>query len=474
MAQIALPGGIPQGPTLAEGFSKGLQQGIGTGISILQFQQQRKQNQQALVMEREKLNAAKTKRQFGQFKLATELLGSDIALNKKLGGEIAYGVIKNNKEMQNLLGVDVEAFNLEEFLTTVTPEVSDAFNKNNAKDLKAVEKGEMSELSFITNFTARLSELPVDDESKKPLQEQAMKTLEDLGAEERNMLARERKGKDLTSELDIKRQGKLSDISAGTAVVPEKQISPELRLSQDIRGLSEGAQKTTLQNILERKGQGAQRTFRVNPDGTMEIIEGEDLGVGFKAQQEKQMQSLYAAQGAVEGLSQEIAGLAKEGDVIGAVGTMQRKIDSFFEQTAAGTRVLMGGEQATPEQLTNPEFYDDVFKGNAAKSAAYKTTALKLGFIIAKINNPDGKISDQDVKLALRESGTDTGSMKQLTASLQQLRKNIQIVVSSTERAMGRKVTTYEAQDIPQEEIDYEKMSLEELEALRSKLLKGE
>ena len=224
MAQIALPGGIPQGPTLAEGFSKGLQQGIGTGMSILQFQQQRKQNQQALVMAREKLDATKIKRQFGQFKLATELLGSDIALNKKLGGEIAYGVIKNNKEMQALLGVDVGAFNLEEFLTTVTPEVSDTFNKNNAKDLKAVEKGEMSELSFVTNFTARLSELPVDDESKKPLQEQAMKTLEDLGAEERNILARERKGKDLTSELDIKRQGKLSDISAGVLTTPAQDI----------------------------------------------------------------------------------------------------------------------------------------------------------------------------------------------------------------------------------------------------------
>lgn len=110
--------------------------------------------------------------------------------------------------------------------------------------------------------------------------------------------------------------------------------------------------------------------------------------------------------------------------VIGGLGKAQSKLDSWSNQLSAlatklGGTAELNGYIVKDSKLLDPNKYKfDSLAPDARKSAQTKSLLVKLGYSIARTNNPDGRISDADVQLAIDSLGGSTGSPQQLHAVL--------------------------------------------------------
>ncbi len=138
---------------------------------------------------------------------------------------------------------------------------------------------------------------------------------------------------------------------------------------------------------------------------------------------------------------QDIVG--QDPSVIGAVGKAQRFIDSASAQLMTASKMAGGssivkGRIGNDSQLLNPNEYDfRSFAPGATKSAQVKSLLVKLAYLRARTNDPQGRLSKEDVEMALSEIGGATGSPAQMNAVLNMIADNVQ-----TEYALRYEVLT--------------------------------
>jgi hypothetical protein len=118
--------------------------------------------------------------------------------------------------------------------------------------------------------------------------------------------------------------------------------------------------------------------------------------------------------------------------IIGIVGKGQKLINRAAEQMVAASKVFTGrkaivkGKPAKESELLNPSNYGMTGFGEAAgKSAAFKSTVIRLAYTMARAQDPGGRLSDRDVQTAIDQIGGNQGSLTQLKSTLAQTRKNI-------------------------------------------------
>lgn len=123
---------------------------------------------------------------------------------------------------------------------------------------------------------------------------------------------------------------------------------------------------------------------------------------------------------------QDIVG--NNASVIGTLGKAQSKLDSISEQLSALATKLGGtaelkGTIVTDKRLTNPDNYKFTsLSPDAQKSAQTKSLMTKLGYAVARSQNPDGRISDADVQNGIDQLGGTIGSPAQMHAVLNKIK----------------------------------------------------
>ena len=158
--------------------------------------------------------------------------------------------------------------------------------------------------------------------------------------------------------------------------------------------------------------------------------------------QKKEFQDLRAQEVAtrdVLSLADELERAAtQDPTILGMVGTSQRTIDRIANQMVAtakvlGGKALLNGKEVNEIELLNPEHYNLTGFGEAAaKSAGFRSTVLRLAYTIARAAEPgSGRFSDRDVQNAIDQIAGNQGSLSQLKAALNAVRRNTIISYSN-------------------------------------------
>ena len=171
----------------------------------------------------------------------------------------------------------------------------------------------------------------------------------------------------------------------------------------------------------------------ISPDGTIEFTKGplesaEDI-------QKKEFAELRESEAAVRDvvfLTQQLESQIKENPtIIGFVGGSQRFINSTVNQMTLTAQVLGGtaivdGKEASEISLLNPEIYNiPSFSGSAKQGAAFKSTVVRLSYILARAQEPGGRLSDRDIQSGIDQLGAGSGSPGQILSAIKTVRKNV-------------------------------------------------
>uniref|UniRef100_A0A6M3J175 Uncharacterized protein n=1 Tax=viral metagenome TaxID=1070528 RepID=A0A6M3J175_9ZZZZ len=122
--------------------------------------------------------------------------------------------------------------------------------------------------------------------------------------------------------------------------------------------------------------------------------------------------------------------VAEDPTIIGLTGKMQRAIDRVSNQTALMTRAMGPLDKAiannAKEQIERiTKKYDfSKFGPSAARSAGFRSTAIRLAYVNAKALDPGGRLSKDDIQLSLDALASTQGSPGQLNAAMDVLIKN--------------------------------------------------
>ena len=251
----------------------------------------------------------------------------------------------------------------------------------------------------------------------------------------------------ISGERSRQTQLEIAGIRAGAKT---GTISPESRLINEINAAPAGsARRELLTTALKKK---------VAPSGQVIEIDAEsgDVTIGPSSvleqrQSVKNEQKLSESETSVRNviaLADTVADLAgSDSTTIGIVGGIQRFVDTTVQQVRAASKVATRGlaeinGKTVPEQkLFDISMYDfGGFAKDAAKSARLKTTALRLAYLVARQQDPSGRLSDKDVQNALDQIGVKSGSIVQMTASLDQVKQNA-IATFANEFRQGRECT---------------------------------
>lgn len=152
--------------------------------------------------------------------------------------------------------------------------------------------------------------------------------------------------------------------------------------------------------------------------------------------QKKEFEELRNQQEVTENvlnLADELESMAtKDPTILGLVGAGQRSINRTAEQVAAAATVMakfkpeIDGRPTTESEMMNPKHYSfNAFDESSASSAAFQSTVTRLGYMIARSQDPTGRLSDMDVQNGINQVGGNQGSLTQLRSVLRQLRKNV-------------------------------------------------
>lgn len=177
--------------------------------------------------------------------------------------------------------------------------------------------------------------------------------------------------------------------------------------------------------------------FQVKTDpktGAVTVTSRSALASQQKAQQEAdeifKEEELKTAN--VISLADTVSRLAgQDSTALGIVGGTQKLVDRAFEQVKASSRLMTGGKalingKIVPEEkLFDINQYDfGLFAKGASQAARLKASGLKLAYILARQNDPFGRLSDHEVQMALGMIGLKTGSVTQLRSALDQVKRD--------------------------------------------------
>lgn len=95
----------------------------------------------------------------------------------------------------------------------------------------------------------------------------------------------------------------------------------------------------------------------------------------------------------------------------------------FSEQLGGWAQV--NGQDVEEGALLDARLYQEVFSGPAAQNAALQANSIGLAYALARSANPDGRISDADVRHQLQRIKLDKSSKTQIQAAIKEVRLSV-------------------------------------------------
>jgi len=139
-----------------------------------------------------------------------------------------------------------------------------------------------------------------------------------------------------------------------------------------------------------------------------------------------------------------IEGLISKMDqsALGAPGTVSKLVDNVSNAVVGFSEMMGGsaqiGDRAVAEEaLLNANLYRDAFSGAASQSAALQANAIGLAYSLARAANPDGRISDMDVRHQLQRVQLTSSSKTQILSAITEVRREIMVNTANHLRVNG-------------------------------------
>lgn len=115
------------------------------------------------------------------------------------------------------------------------------------------------------------------------------------------------------------------------------------------------------------------------------------------------------------------ASLGLPGDVTAFVDQTVSAANGFAE--LAGGWAEINGEEVPAASLLDANLYKDYFQGAAATNAALQANAIGVSYSLARSANPDGRISDADVRHQLERLNLGQSSKTQMFAAMKEVKR---------------------------------------------------
>ena len=122
----------------------------------------------------------------------------------------------------------------------------------------------------------------------------------------------------------------------------------------------------------------------------------------------------------VESASQASLGLP--GDISGLVDRSISAANGFAE--IAGGWTEMNGEAVDSTKLLDTRLYADLFEGISGTNAAIQANAVGVSYALARAANPDGRISDADVRHQLNRLQLNQSSKTRIGAAMNEVKRS--------------------------------------------------
>jgi hypothetical protein len=128
---------------------------------------------------------------------------------------------------------------------------------------------------------------------------------------------------------------------------------------------------------------------------------------------------------------------------MGLPGTVAKVVDnavnavSGFAEMMPNASAQINGQEVQESMLLDAELYRDTFEGPAADNAALQANAIGLAYSLARAANPDGRISDADVRHQLKRVLLQSSSKAQIQSALKEVKRSILTNVSNHLRVYG-------------------------------------
>lgn len=132
----------------------------------------------------------------------------------------------------------------------------------------------------------------------------------------------------------------------------------------------------------------------------------------------------------IERIEQQVEAMPQTG--LGFPGTVTRAVDNTvnavigFGEMFKGTAEI-NGETVSDSALLDVRLYQDMFEGPAAQSAALQANQVGLAYALARSANPDGRISDNDVKHQIQRVRLDNSSKAQIQAAMFEVKREVYV-----------------------------------------------
>ena len=115
------------------------------------------------------------------------------------------------------------------------------------------------------------------------------------------------------------------------------------------------------------------------------------------------------------------ASLGLPGGVSGLVDRTISAADGFAE--IAGGWAEINNEVVDSSMLLDVRLYQDFFEGVSGANAAIQATSVGVAYALARAANPDGRISDADVKHQLNRLGLDQSSKTRIKSAIYEVKR---------------------------------------------------
>jgi hypothetical protein len=116
---------------------------------------------------------------------------------------------------------------------------------------------------------------------------------------------------------------------------------------------------------------------------------------------------------------------------MGLPGAASKMIDNMasavmgFADMVPDAKAQVGGQTVKESALLDAKLYQDMFSGPAAQSAALQANAIGLAYTLARAANPDGRISDADVRHQMKRVLLGGSSKTQILAAVTEVRREV-------------------------------------------------
>ena len=135
----------------------------------------------------------------------------------------------------------------------------------------------------------------------------------------------------------------------------------------------------------------------------------------------------------VDKMPQSALGLP--GSVASLIDNAVSAMSGFAEQLGGIAQV--NGQEVDDSRLLDVQLYQEVFAGPAAQNAALQANSVGLAYALARSANPDGRISDADVRHQLGRVKLSGSSKTQIQAAISEVRREVLTNVANHLRVGG-------------------------------------